>query len=110
MQIARMNERITIQKNTAVVDAIGNHLNRWEDYFSCYTYASTYEAHETGNEVMDEECSVVFSVRYCRETAAVTSTGFRVSFHGAIYNILSVDPMNYQRKEIKLHCRKEARP
>ena len=41
MEIAKMNERITIQKNTTVVDAIGNHINRWEDYFSCFTYAST---------------------------------------------------------------------
>ena len=54
--------------------------------------------------------SVTFSVRYCRETAAVTSTGYRVHFHGDIYNILSIDPMNYQRKEIRFICRREARP
>jgi SPP1 family predicted phage head-tail adaptor len=109
MEIARMNERITIEKNSVVVDKIGNHISQWTDFFSCYTYASTYEADESGDEVVNENRSVVFSVRWCRETAAVTSTGFRIRFHGDVYNIGSVDPMNYQRKEIKFHCRKEAR-
>ena len=27
-----MNERITIEKNTTVVDKIGNHVNTWEEY------------------------------------------------------------------------------
>ena len=53
---------------------------------------------------------MTFSVRYCRETAAVTSTGYRVNFHGDLYNILSIDPMNYQRKEIRFICRREGRP
>ena len=110
MEIARMNERITIQKNTTVVDAIGNHINRWEDYFSCFTYASTYEAQESGDEVKEENRSVTFSVRYCRETAAVTSPGCRFRFHGDIYNIRSIGPMNYQRKKILFICRREGRP
>lgn len=104
-----MNERITIEKNAVAVDKIGNHVNTWEEYFSCYTYASTYEARESGDEVKEENRSVTFSVRCCRETAAVTSTGYRIHFHGDIYNILSIDPMNYQRKEIRFVCRREAR-
>ena len=109
MEIARMNERIIIEKNAVAVDKIGNHVNTWEEYFSCYTYASTYEAQESGDEVKEENRSVTFSVRYCLETAAVTSTGYRIHFHGDIYNILSIDPMNYQRKEIRFVCRREAR-
>lgn len=53
---------------------------------------------------------MVFTVRWCRETAVVTSTGYRIRFRGDVYSILSVDPMNYQKQGIKLHCRKEARP
>ena len=94
-----MNERITFEKNTTVVDKVGNHVNTWED-----------ESKESGDEVTEENRSVTFSVRYCRETAAVTSTGYRVHFHGDLYNILSIDPMNYQRKEIRFICRREARP
>jgi SPP1 family predicted phage head-tail adaptor len=109
MDIGRMNERITIQKTTVVVDSIGNHLNTWEDYFSCSTYASTYEAEEKSGEVTTEERTITFSVRYCSELKNISSTGFRVIFHGDVYNIASVDMMNYNRKEIKLLCRKEVR-
>lgn len=72
-------------------------------------YASTYEAKESGDEVKEEKRSVKFSVRYCHETAAVTSTGFRIRFHDEVYNIEAVDPMNYNRKEIRFQCRREAR-
>lgn len=46
MEISRLNERITVEKNTVVTDAIGNHKNTWAPYFSCYAYASTYQAEE----------------------------------------------------------------
>lgn len=88
---------------------MGNHLNHWEEYFSCYVYAYTYEAEEKGTAVTTEERTITFCARYCSELKDITSVGYRVRFHGGIYNIASVDMMNYQRKEIKLLCRREAR-
>ena len=70
--IDKLNERLTIEKSKAFTDKAGNHRNTWEDYFSCFTYASTYESQESGDEVKQENRSVVFTVRWCRETAAVT--------------------------------------
>ncbi len=35
MNIALLNVYITFQKNSVVVDAIGNHTNSWKDYYSC---------------------------------------------------------------------------
>ena len=110
MKVGKMYERITIQKNCVVVDAIGNHKNGWEDYFSCYTYPSTYSADETNGEVQHERESITFSVRYSPEVAAVTATGYRILFHGQLYNIEAIDPMNYDRKEIKIRCTLEVRP
>ena len=40
MNVALLNVRITIQKNEAVVDNIGNHKNVWNDYYSCYATVS----------------------------------------------------------------------
>ena len=108
--IDKLNERLTIEKSKAYTDKAGNHRNTWEEYLTCFTYASTYEAQESGEEVRQENRSIVFTVRWCRETAAVTSTGYRIRFRGDVFNILSVDPMNYQKKEILLHCRKAERP
>ena len=107
--IDKLNERLTIEKSKAYTDKAGNHRNTWEEYLTCFTYASTYEAQESGDEVRQENRSIVFTVRWCRETATVTSTGYRIQFRGDVFNILSVDPMNYQKKEIRLHCRKAER-
>ena len=107
--IDKLNERLTIEKSKAYTDKAGNHRNTWEEYLTCFTYASTYEVQESGDEVRQENRSIVFTVRWCRETAAVTSTGYRIRFRGDAFNILSVDPMNYQKKEIRLHCRKAER-
>ena len=53
--------------------------------------------------------SITFQVRYCPELAAVTSIGYRILFHDTVYNIRSVDRMNYQKQEIRFACRKEKR-
>ena len=109
MEISKLNERIAIEKNAVTVDSIGNHKNTWTRYFSCYAYASTYQAEEKEGEVSSEERSVTFTVRWCSETAAVTSTGFRVRFRGEAYDIESVDLMNYRTREVRFKCRREAR-
>lgn len=109
MKIGRMNERITFQKNEIVTDQYKNRVPVWSDYFSCWAYASTYTANEDGDVVISEDESITFQVRYCPELAAVTSTGYRILFHDTVYNIRSVDRMNYQKQEIRFACRKEKR-
>lgn len=37
MDVALLNEKITFQKNSVEVDAIGNHKNSWSDYYTCHT-------------------------------------------------------------------------
>ena len=44
------------------------------------------------------------TVRWCSETRGLTSTGYRIRFREQLYNIESVDPMNYQKKILKIHC------
>lgn len=105
--IARFNERITVQKSTVVVDKYHNHMNAWEDYFSCYAYANTYAKDEETEVLTHDERTVIFEVRYCSELAGITSTNYRVVFKGDAYNITNIDMMNYQKKCIRIKCRKE---
>ena len=107
--IDKLNERITIQQSKHMTDKVGNHRTAWVDYYTCFAYASTYEAQGDEGEVTAERKSVVFTVRWCSEVNKLTSTGFRVLFRGELYDITSVDPMNYNKKTIKLHCRLERR-
>ena len=104
--IAKFNERMTVQKNEVVMDKYGNHKNVWTDYYSCFTYASTYQ-YDKENEAATttEERTINFEVRYCTELADIDSTHYRVSFHGDSYDIQTVDFMNYQKKTIRIVCR-----
>lgn len=105
-RIARKGERIVIQKCSHTVDEILNHISTWADYYECYAYASTYAVGETGDEVISDERSVTFEVRYCPELAPLTSTEYRVVFRGDTYDIQSIDPMNYDLKSVKITCRR----
>lgn len=107
-EIARFNERITFQKNTVTVDRYKNHVNEWTDYYSCYSYASTYQYdREEKQVVIREDRTINFEVRWCSELKGLDSTHYRVLFHGAVYNIVNVDMMNFQRKTIRVRCERE---
>ncbi len=107
--IERLNERIMIQRNTVSMDQYANRVAAWSDYYSCACYADTFVKEESGEVVPTEERTIVFEVRFCSELQGITSTEYRVLFHGEAYGIVSADMMNWQRKTIRLHCRKEKR-
>ncbi|MGO5542623.1 phage head closure protein [Blautia sp. HCP3S3_H10_1] len=110
MNIGKLNVRISILQNVVVSDAIGNRVNSWQPYYFCYATVSS----EGGKEMTEagmvvDDSTADFTVRWCKQTAAVTSTGFRVRFQDDLYDILSVDHMNFRHKSIKLKCRKVRR-
>ena len=110
MNVALMNLRITFQKNTVVTDAIGNRKNAWEDYFSCYATISSESGAETetaGQTI--PQANGAFTVRYCKETAAVTSDGYRIRCGDDLYNISYIDHQNNKRKSLKFRCSKVRR-
>ncbi|SHJ36283.1 phage head closure protein [Hespellia stercorisuis] len=110
MDIALLNVRVVFQKSAVVVDAIGNHKNEWTEFYSCYATVSGENGKETtaaGITVDDSDLS--FSVRYCLSVSEINNTEYRVLFGGEIYNILSVDHMNYRNKSVKFKCQKVRR-
>lgn len=110
MKVSLLNEKILFQKSVVVSDAIGNRKNAWEDYYSCFATIGG----EGGNEKSEASQTVdgtiiTFTVRYCNQLVDIMSTGFRIMFRGEIYNILSVDHMNYKKKSLKFRCEKARR-
>lgn len=110
MKVNLLNVQISIEKNHVEVDSIGNHKPLWESYYTCYATVSA----EGGKEMTDagmvvDDSTMDFTIRWCKKSAAITSTGCRVRFGDALYDILAVDHLNYKRKGIKLHCRKVRR-
>lgn len=107
MNIAGMRVRITIQKNETVVDENANHLSAWRDYFSCWATAanSGRSVEEKHNAESTQEGSLIdFTVRWCSETAAVNSKQYRILLDGQIYDIRSIDEMEFGKRGRKLHA------
>lgn len=110
MKIELLNVRIEIQKNTVVIDAVGNHKNEWEPFYSCYaTVSAESPKEETDAGTVVNSSKIDFTVRYCESAAAVTSTGYRIVFQNEMYNILGVDHMNFKNKAVKFLCQKVSR-
>lgn len=111
MEIAALRVKIMFQKQEAVADPVGNHINRWEDYFACRATVGG-EGGRTENAAAGltvEDAGISFTVRFCRALEAVSSTGFRIVFREELYDILAVDHLNYKKKALKFLCRKVRR-
>ncbi len=107
MNIALMNVRIEVQRNTIGTDRYGNHRNTWEPYLFCYATVSG-EAPEESTEagLVVDDSRVDFTIRWFAASSVITSTGYRVVFRDAVYDILGVNHMNFRNKAVKLLCRK----
>ena len=110
MEIAALRVKIMFQRQEAVADGVGNHTNRWEDYFACRATVGGEGGTEkavAGTTVEDADIS--FTVRFCRAADAVSSSGFRIVFREELYDILAIDHLNYKKRALKFRCRKVRR-
>lgn len=108
MNIALLNEKVIFQKSNVVEDDIGNHLNVWEDYFSYWGTISGETGAESENAgTANDHREMYVTVRWCRKVAGISSIGFRLVFHGEVFNIVGIDHLSYKKKCVKFRCRKE---
>ena len=98
MDIALLNVKITVEKNEVTVDKIGNRRNAWIEYYSCFATVGGEGGRETSVAgVIVDDSDISFSIRYCKAASFINNTEYRIMFNGEIYNILSVDHMNYKK-------------
>ena len=110
MDVALLNRKITVQKNTVVTDAIGNHTNEWADFYSCYATISGKSPNEsTSAGTVVDNTKADFTVRWCEAVSEITADGFRICYENEIYNILGIDHRSFKKKSIKLKCQKARR-
>ncbi len=104
MNIAGMNERITFQRHIVETDEIGNRINTWDDYFSCWASVSSSKLNASEkNEAAQtlEQDRLDFTVRWCSQTSEITSTEYRIIFRERIYNIDHTDIMKSKKQSLK---------
>lgn len=111
MNVAAMNVRILFQKSEAVSDKIGNRKNGWTDYHFCFATVSDSQGRSDSEEsaagYTADHADISFTVRYCRETMAVTTKGYRILWNGESYNIVKIDHLNMKKHALKFRCEKE---
>lgn len=110
MDIALLNVHITVQENTVVTDAIGNHKNVWTDCYFCHATVSGESPNEnTDAGMVVDDSKLDFTIRWCKLASRMTSTDYRIIYNGEIYNILGIDHMYFKKKSIKVKCQKASR-
>ena len=110
MDISRLNKRVMFQRNTLTTDEIGNHVNSWEDWYSCMATISEESGDEdliAGQQNYTDTLSV--TVRWCQKTAAVTPSEYRIVIDGMLYDIMSCDHYSYKNQMLKFRCRRVSR-
>ena len=110
MEISKLRSRITIQRATVQTDVIGNHTNAWADFYSCAAYANLASGKEYGaaGQTLGSD-TLVFEVRWCERLRELDSTRFRILFCGSIYNIVTVDDVQFRHERLKLTAQQERR-
>ena len=106
--VGRMRERIRITRQTASVDAVGNHVNVQIPY--CTRWASVNKTSETEKDaagtVRSEEV-YYFIVRFDGVTRIITPTQFQVVFHGKIFDITRVDNYRYRNESLTIYAKEK---
>lgn len=59
--------------------------------------------------IADADVGMTVTVRYCKKTAGIRSVTHRILFRDQVYDIVSVDHLNYKKKCLKFTCRKVRR-
>ena len=99
-----LNQRIIFQRQTSSVDEIGNRLNTWSDYYTCWSAVSTSRLNTTEKteaaQTLEQE-RLDFVVRYCPQTSEIRSTEYRIVFKERVYDIDSMDNLDFGRKMVK---------
>jgi SPP1 family predicted phage head-tail adaptor len=69
MEIAKLNQRISILEHHTRKDTIGNHKAQWDEVFSCWAAVSVNTSTETNEAgVTKEVVSLEFTVRQTEDT------------------------------------------
>lgn len=110
VKISDLNRKITFQNKAVEIDEIGNHKAIWSDYLTTNSYISYQGKGEEvflGMEI--DKSDISFTVRFQKRLIDINTSEFRIIFDDEIYNIISIDFMNYKNRFIKFRCKKVLR-
>ncbi|MCR5708106.1 MAG: phage head closure protein [Ruminococcus sp.] len=111
--VGRLDKRITIQKRSEPdgFDAVGNQLEEWSDFHSCWASVSgvSDDEYKGAREPRDKNIKS-FKVRYCSKLAALTTDGYRITYKNAYYDIQHIDNLLEADSLLIIKARREETP
>lgn len=107
MDISKLKQRILIQKGVSKTDEVGNVIQQWQDFYSCFASVKTIGGKEQQKGDTEEQHSVAVAVRFCKQLSELSAVDYRIVFRGKTYNIIQVDFADYDGKTIKIKAESE---
>lgn len=107
----RMDQRITLQRRTTGVDALGQESTAWTDYATLWAGVTTKRGREyfAAGEVRGE-AAIAVRIRYRPDVITLGSGALRLVYRGQPYDITEPpQDVDGQRAAIDLFCTTGAR-
>lgn len=98
-----LNNKIVIQKMDITRGDIGQEIKAWVDYAVTYAYINGLSGEEYWNAAARQaENTIVFTLRYSKLIGVINPLEYRILFDGKIFDIKTVDNVQYKNQAIKL--------
>lgn len=106
MNAGAYREPITIEKaNGFTTDDVGNRVTDWQEHFRGYAYMNNLSGTECWEAAQTQaENTVMFILRYHPKLSVVKARDFRLLHRGNIYDISSVDNVQYKNETVKIRA------
>lgn len=106
MNAGAYREPIMIEKaNGFTTDDVGNRVTDWQEHFRGYAYMNNLSGTEYWEAAQTQaENTVMFILRYHPKLSVVKARDFRLLYRGNIYDISSVDNVQYKNETVKIRA------
>lgn len=103
MDAGLLRNLVTFQQYVEGFDEIGNPSYTWKDYKKDYAYINGLSGREYWEAaVVHGENTVEFTFRWKPYFDSMNTKQYRLIFNGAIYNITSIDNIQFRNKTVKI--------
>ena len=101
---------IVFQKKVFHIDAEGNQVETWSNYYKCHAYVNSTQYKNTpssetyGGNIRRENATdtILFAVRYCKRVEKVNPYEYQILFNNHEFELISLaDDVKYLHNEIR---------
>lgn len=105
MQAGAYKNKIEIQKVSNTYDNIGNPKQTWKKVHEGYAYINGLSGKEYWEAAsIQQENTLEFVFRWKKFFNEMDTTRYRLRFNGKIYNIHSIDNIQFRNKTVKIRA------